>query len=271
MLREGTPDASEMHNRKCLFLYRLKKKKKLETFCLQTTLFSFVGKVLLETQSPVSPHFFWHFLVNFTNTLENSMCCSYSNIFFLAKKKKKYSRMAFPNTFRMKQWNDILNVAIPEVVISISGVLGSLRGKATLVQPMAVRSLFLGTENAAKVLSVLFLSLQSQYVSEKSCSPIPKFLLRENWFLFWPGISLKKKKKVLLSQWHLRVNLHFGSLPLLQSFWHRPNKRTVSFASLQVCSFASLYILETQMQRIHWDLFENYTCISFSMFGFLTY
>lgn len=181
--------------------------------------------------------------------------------------------MAFPNTFRMKQWNDILNVAIPEVVISISGVLGSLRGKATLVWQMAVRSLFLKDRECCER-CFLFCSclLQSQYVSEKSCSPIPKFLLRKTGFYFGlESLPKKEKKKSVVKP--VAFTCEFCTLvhcTSLTELWHRPNVEDSKFASLQVCSFASLYILETQMQRIHWDLFRKLHLHLFFNVWFLT-
>lgn len=90
MLREkGLPDASEMHNMGShLFLYRLKKKKNWKPSVCKTTLFSFVGKESSGDTEPCEPTFLLALFLAFTNTLENSMCCSYSNIFFLQKRKK---------------------------------------------------------------------------------------------------------------------------------------------------------------------------------------
>lgn len=106
-----------------------------------------------------------------------------------------------------------------------------------------------------KMLSVLFCLLQSQYVSEKSCSPIPKFLLRKTGFYFGVEYLPKKEKKMLLSQCHLHVNFPLWfTTSVLQSFGIDLMSRAIS---LQVCSFASFYILETQIQRIHWDLFRK--------------
>ena len=72
-----------------------------------------------------------------------------------------------------------------------------------------------------KVLSVLFLSFAVSVCLREVMLSHTKVPSEENWFLFWPGISAKKrkKKKVLLSQWHLRVNFALWfTAPLLQSF-----------------------------------------------------
>lgn len=71
-----------------------------------------------------------------------------------------------------------------------------------------------------KVLSVLFLSFAVSVCLREVMLSHTKVLSEENWFLFWPGISAKKKKKkVLLSQWHLHVNFALWfTTSLLQSF-----------------------------------------------------
>lgn len=139
-------------------------------------------------------------------------------------------------------------MAIPEVVISISGVSQSPIDRATWVPwQMAVRSLFLkDRECCEECFLFLFLSLQSQYVSEKSCSPIPKFLLRKTGFYFGLESLPKKKKKSVVKP--VAFTCEFCTLvhcTSLAELWHRPNVEDSKFASLQVCSLLLLYILET--------------------------
>lgn len=107
-----------------------------------------------------------------------------------------------------------------------------------------------------KMLSVLFLSFAVTVCLREVTLSHTKVPSEENWFLFWPGISAKKrKKKMLLSQCHLHVNFPLWfTTSVLQSFGIDLMSRAIS---LQVCSFASFYILETQIQRIHWDLFRK--------------
>lgn len=121
-----------------------------------------------------------------------------------------------------------------------------------------------------KVLSVLFLSFAVSVCLREVMLSHTKVPSEENWFLFWPGISAKKKKSVVKPvafTCEFCTLVHYISLTEL---WHRPNVEDSKFASLQVCSFASLYILETQMQRIHWDLFRKLYLHLFFNVWFLT-
>ena len=70
-----------------------------------------------------------------------------------------------------------------------------------------------------KVLSILFLSFAVTVCLREVMLSHTKVPSEENWFLFWPGISAKKRTKVLLSQWHLHVNFPLWfTTSLLQSF-----------------------------------------------------
>lgn len=90
MLREkGLPDASEMHNMGShLFLYRLKKKKTGNLLSARQHYLVLWGKSLLETQSPVSPHFFWHFSWH-SPILLRIACVVPILTYFSCKKEKK--------------------------------------------------------------------------------------------------------------------------------------------------------------------------------------
>lgn len=114
---------------------------------------------------------------------------------------------------------------ILEVVFSISGIFGSLRGKATLVWQRAVRSLFLKDRECCKRCFLFcFCLLQPQYISEKSRSPIPKFLLRKTGFYFGLESPPNKEKKGVVKPM-LFAN-KFSTLVhyiLLTEFWHKPH------------------------------------------------
>lgn len=156
--------------------------------------------------------------------------------------------MAFPNIFRIKQWNNISNVHILEVVVSISGVFGSLHGKATMVWQMAVRSLFLKDRECCKRCFLFcFCLLQSQYVSEKSRSPIPKFLLRKTGFYFGLEYLPKKGKKNVVKP--VPFTCEFSTLVhyiRLTELWHRPHVEGNKSASLQFCFFLHIRDPDTE-------------------------
>ena len=102
-----------------------------------------------------------------------------------------------------------------------------------------------------KVLSILFLSFAVTVCLREVMLSHTKVPSEENWFLFWPGISAKKKNKSVVKP--VAFTCEFSTLVhyiSLTELWHRPNVEDSKFA---VCSLqsASLYILETQIQRIH--------------------
>ena len=89
MLKEkGFPDASEMHNMVShLFLYSFFFFKWKPSAC-NPTLFSFVDKESSGDTESYDSTVRLALFSAFTDTLENSVCCSYSNIIFLQKRKK---------------------------------------------------------------------------------------------------------------------------------------------------------------------------------------
>lgn len=89
-----------------------------------------------------------------------------------------------------------------------------------------------------KVLSILFLSFAvtvclREVMLSHTHTKVPS---EENWFLFWPGISAKKKKKCVVKP--VAFTCEFSTLVhyiSLTELWHRPNVEDSKFASLQFC------------------------------------
>lgn len=98
-----------------------------------------------------------------------------------------------------------------------------------------------------KMLSVLFLSFAVTVCLREVMLSHTKVPSEENWFLFWRGISAKKRKKNVVKP--VPFTCEFSTLVhyiRLTELWHRPHVEGNKSASLQFCFFLHIRDPDTE-------------------------